>query len=149
MASREHRTRARGLEAAVQRNRRGDRGRHGCIFSGAVRAAVMTYITTHEDECCGRCAGEAGDVAHGVAWNVEDVEAAVAEEIMGRVLAYFSVGIECDFMYFAIPCVRLSALIDLLEIMGGNTHLKSLSSIGESFFAGYPGMNPSLKPGPT
>ena len=71
-----------------------DFGGHGRVRGWAERAPEMADVAAHEDECCGGSAREAGDVAYGVAGDIEDVEAAVAEEVMGGVLTDFRGGLE-------------------------------------------------------
>lgn len=103
----------------------GDGGGEGGVGGGAVGAAEVADVAAHEDEGCAGCAGEAGDVAYGVlmeggllvlircgdweggfweggrgayAWNVEDVEAAVAEEVVVGEGADCFGGVEGDFV---------------------------------------------------
>ena len=61
----------------------------------------MADVAAHEDEGVGCRACEAGNMSDRVAWDVEDVEAAVSEEVVGRKGADFVVGVEGYFVYGA------------------------------------------------
>ena len=58
----------------------------------------MTDVAAHQYERCRSGASEGGDVSDRMARDVKNVEAAVAEEIVGRILADLSGGVERDFV---------------------------------------------------
>ncbi len=125
-----------------------DLGRHGRVGRRAERATKVADVTAHEDEGRRCRASKARDVTHGMTRDVEDVEAAVAEEVVRGVLADLGGrGIEGNLMHRA-PSMLVRVPIQHQAAMR-RAYSKSLSSIGESFLPGYPGMNASLKPGPT
>lgn len=86
---------------AVEGNGGGDGVGHWGVEGGSVRAAEVADVAAHEDEGVGHRAREAGYVSDGVAWDVEDVEAAVSEEVVGWECADFGVGGEGDFVHGA------------------------------------------------
>ncbi len=88
-------------KTSVQWDRGGDGRGHGCVNSGSIRAAEMANVATHEDESVASCPGETGDVANGMTGYVEEIEAAVSEQIMGGKGTYLVVRIEGNFVHLA------------------------------------------------
>ena len=85
-------------------------------------------------------------MANGMARNIEKIEATITEKVMGWILSYLLVKIKLDFSHFAASKVNVSQVYDRSV---HDAYLKSLSSTGESLLSGNPGINFSLKPGPT
>lgn len=97
MAGGKERAGARDREMAIEGNRGRNGAGHWGIDGWPIGAAEVADVATHEHKGVGRCAREAGNVSNGMSWDVEEVEATVPEEVMGRESAYF-VGIEGDFV---------------------------------------------------
>ena len=107
MAVFEERAWARARETTIE----GDRGRDGAGHRGVdgwpVGAAEVADVATHEKEGIGRRACEAANVSDGVSWDVEEVEATVSEEVIGRESADFVIGVEGWFVDGATIEVRV------------------------------------------
>jgi len=74
-------------------------------------------------------------VADGMAWDVEDIEAAIAEEVVGGVLADLGGGgVKGDLMDCTAPV--LVRALKRHQAARGEAYSKSLSNIGESFLPG-------------
>ena len=98
MASGEEGARARGRETTIEGNRGRDGTGHRGIDGRPIGAAEVADVAAHKDEGIGSRACEAGNVSDGMTWDIEEVEATVSEEIMGRESANFAVGVEGDFV---------------------------------------------------
>lgn len=117
----------------------GHRGRdfrgHGRVGRRAEGATEVAHVAAHEDERRRRGASKAGDMTDGMTRDIEDVEAAVAEEVIGGVLADFGGGgVEGDL----VDCAA-SALVKIWKrhpAPGAEAYSKSDSSMGESFLPG-------------
>lgn len=80
-------------------------------------------------------------------WHIQKVEASVTEEVMREILTDLSLRIEIDLVDGTTSSQDIS--VSKAADTAPGSYLKSLSSICESSFPGYPGMKASLKPGPT
>jgi hypothetical protein len=82
-----------------------------------------------------------------MAGRVQEVEGAVAEEVESTERTNLKRRLlKVDFFKLSSSAGVVS---NLTTLIGGRTYSKSTSRNGESGFAGYPGQNASLNPGPT
>ena len=114
----------------------------------------MADVTAEKDKgvWVGGCPREAAEMSDCVAGAVEEVKRAVAEVVEGGELTDFErVGaIECDLTEISTAVTELPVSSRCPQgIETESTHAKSLSSSGESGFAGAPGSIACLNPGPT
>lgn len=99
---------------------------------------MVTEVAAHEDECVrvGRCTGETADMADCVARCIEDVEGAIAEEVVGAEVADFN-GVGFGERYLAEFSIAIGFVQgEAVTNEAFPTHLKSLSRTGESCLVG-------------
>ena len=94
MTAFEERAGAGGRDPTIEGGFGRDGAGHRCVHCWPVGAAKVADVATHEHEGIGRRAREGANVPDGMAGDIEEVEATVSEEVIGRESADSVVGVE-------------------------------------------------------